>query len=427
LSDPGGICISGAAFDQLKAQVDVGYAELGEQRVKNIHMPVRAYKVLLDADAAGRFIARTRTSARRWRIPAFAAALVVVTAAGALAWWQLWLTPDDQALPPPVNPSVAVLPFTNLTNLSGDTFAEVVQRDISDKLATTLSRLPDMFVIAWQPDNPDRDTADEVRQAAKDLGVIYALEGSVRRSGATVRITAKLFDASTERDLWGESYNGELRDVSDIQDDITQDAVAALKANFAEDARERIVRGNTNNSEAYSLVRRGIPLLEGGTREEIAEAQDLFQKAVKADPRYLIGWHLLSYTYSASSRTGWAEHPEQERADAEALAQKALAVNPSAAGPYILLSTIARLRGLYNEPLRIWGRPWCFPAEQDSRKKHLLCSSGPSDLVRTRRPRYYSTRASLTARWADTNRRCRCLNKSVRQIRKGKVCLPFLR
>jgi len=243
------------------------------------------------------------------------------------------------------------LPSYPFENLSGDTFAEVVQRDIAKNIATTLSRLPDMFVIARRLWDPDRDTAEDVLRVAEELGVRYVLEGSVRRSSDQVRITAKLIDTRSGQNLWAESYDRELQDAAAVQDDITANVVTALKVNLAEGAGARIVRGNTNNPEAYSLVRRGLSLLQSDTKEENAEARRLFEKAIELDPNYSIGWHLLGYTHNASSRRGWGESRAQERARAEEFAREALANDPFAAGPYILLSTISRLRGQYNEPV----------------------------------------------------------------------------
>ncbi len=129
--------------------------------------------------------------------------------------------------------------------------------------------------------------------------------------------------------------------------------VTALEVELVEDARARIVRGKTKNTEAYSLVRRGLSLFQGDTKEENAEARRLFEEAVELDPNYSIGWHLLGYTHNASLRRGWREDRTQERARAIELARKAMAIEPSASGPYILLSTISRLRGQYIEAIAL--------------------------------------------------------------------------
>jgi adenylate cyclase len=168
-----------------------------------------------------------------------------------------------------------------------------------------------------------------------------------------VRITAKLIDTRSGNNLWAESYDRELLDAAAVQDEITLNVVTALEVKLIEGARARIVRGNTSNPEAYQLVRRGLSLFQGGTQEENAEARRLFEEAVELDPDYSIGWHLLGYTHNASSRRGWREDRTQERARAIELARKATAIDPSASGPYILLSTISRLRGNYNESISL--------------------------------------------------------------------------
>jgi class 3 adenylate cyclase/TolB-like protein len=346
LAEPGGVCISGTAYDQLKATVDVGYADLGEQQVKNIDKPVRVYRVLLDAEATGTV---SIGATRHWRIPAIAAALVVILVAGALVWQQPWL-PRVDPLPPPGNPSIAVLPFDNL---SGDAFAEAVQREIAENVATVVSRLPNMFVIARDSLDPDRDTAEDVLRAAEEFGVRYVLEGSVRRSGEQVGITAKLIEADTGHNLWRQSYDLELQDASALKHEITLKVVKSLKVKLVEEAGASIIRGNTSNSKAYELVRRGLSLFQGGTQEENAEARRLFQDAVKLDPNYSIGWHLLGYTHYASSSRRWREDRTKERDLAIALAHKALADDESSSGPYVLLSTISKIRGQYTQAVAL--------------------------------------------------------------------------
>ncbi len=166
-----------------------------------------------------------------------------------------------------------------------------------------------------------------------------------------MRITAKLTDAHSGLNFWEKSYDREVKDASALQDEITLNVVTALEVELVEGAGARIVRGNTNNPEAYSLVRRGLSLFQGDTKEENAEARRLFEEAVELDPNYSIGWHLLGYTHNASSTRGWREDRTQERARAIELARKAMAIDPSASGPYILLSTISRLRGQYTEAI----------------------------------------------------------------------------
>jgi adenylate cyclase len=271
---------------------------------------------------------------------------------------------------------------------------------------------------------------------AEELGVRYVLEGSIQRSGDQVRITAKLTDAQTEHHLWGGEYDRELNDVSAVQDDITLNVVRALKGELVERASARIVRGNTTNPEAYQLVRRGLSLFQGGTQEENAEARRLFQEAVELDPDYSIGWHLLGYTHNASLRRGWREGRTQEQARAIELAHEALANNPSASGPYILLSTISRLALQINEAIAhgekavalapkdamtvaLLGQTLIFRGGFAGQPEYALEVALPL-MQRAIRlspytpPRSCSTRVSATTRWGDTKRRSRRLSSSAR-------------
>lgn len=345
LAEPGGVCISGSAFEQVRDKLAVGYVDLGEQHVKNIERPVQAYRVLTDPTAAGEVMVTPTKKTKRWKLPAVATVLVLIIATGGIAWWQPWVPPVDP-LPPPDNPSIAVLPFNNL---SGDNFSEVILRNVGETLTAALSRLPDRSVIANALTLPYKNKTVDPQHVAEELGARYVLQGSVQQFGEQVRITAKLTDAQKALTLWGESYNRQLQTATSVQDEITLNVVRALEVGLVEEARARIVRGNTKNAEAYQLVQQGLLLYQDDTVEKNTEARRLFEKAVELDPNYSIGWHLLGYTYNASSRRGWREDRTQERARAIELARKALVVDASASGPHILLSTISMLRGNHTE------------------------------------------------------------------------------
>jgi TolB-like protein/DNA-binding winged helix-turn-helix (wHTH) protein len=329
-----------------------GFRFVGEVTGESIGDEGVAAAVRVGGDAIP--FAKPPSAKSLWRFQALAIGLVLIIAAGGLVWWQPWDTRVDPAaldytvFPLPANPAIAVLPFANL---SGDAFAEVLLVDVAENVATALSPLPEMLVIARSSTLPYKDKTVDAQQVAEELRVRYVLEGSVKRSGDQVRVIAKLIDAHRGHDLWRGEYNRELQDASAVQYEIAQNVVTALEVKLVEEAGARIVRGNTNNPEAYSLVRSGLSLFQGDTKEENTEARRLFEEAVKLDPSYSIGWHLLSYTHNAASRRGWSEGPTQDQARAEDLARKALAINPSAPGPYILLSTISRLRGRYNEAI----------------------------------------------------------------------------
>ncbi len=245
LAEPQGICISGSAFEQVRDKLELGFEDLGDQQVKNIDRPVRAYRVLSDPDDAGKIVTAPTKRATRWKVPALAAALVVIIAAGGLAWWQPW-APDVEpasvermAFPLPEKPSIAVLPFDNL---SGDPEQDYFGDGIAENIITALSKIPDMFVIARNSSFTYKGKPVKVQQVAEELGVRYVLEGSVQRSGDQVRVTAQLIDAVTGHHLWAERYDRQLTDIFALQDDIAQNIVTALEVKLTAGEQARVWR-----------------------------------------------------------------------------------------------------------------------------------------------------------------------------------------
>ncbi len=232
LADPGGICISRPVHTQIKGKVDLAFEDLGEQQVKNIPEPVRVFKVLLDAPIAEHTAAPAPAAKRSLRWPLVAAGLAVLAIVAGIAFWQRPWEPREEpaseanmAFPLPDKPSIAVLPFNNMSDdASQDYFADGMTED----LITDLSKISGLFVIARNSSFSYKGQQVKVRQVAEELGVRYVLEGSVRRAGDEVRINAQLIDAMTGGHLWAERYDGTLEDIFDLQDQVTEQIVAAL-------------------------------------------------------------------------------------------------------------------------------------------------------------------------------------------------------
>jgi len=298
LAEAGGVCISGSVFEQIKHKLSLGFEDMGQQQVKNIAEPVSAYRLVPGrvSVSAGATAAATSSRVRHWRIPAMAAAVALIFAAGGLAIWRPWeprmesASLERMAFPLPDKPSIAVLPFVNL---SGDATQDYLGEGIADNIITALSRISEMFVIARTSTFTYKGKAVKVQQVAEELGIRYVLEGSVQRSGDRVRVTAQLIDALTGHHLWAERYERELKDAFSLQDDITLNVVTELAVKLTEGAGARIQRGNTNNPEAYQLVRRGIDHFFRFTKEDNAEARRMFQKAVEVDTNYAVGWYYV--------------------------------------------------------------------------------------------------------------------------------------
>jgi TolB-like protein/class 3 adenylate cyclase len=295
LAEPGGIAISGTAYDHVKAKIAVGYADLGQQRVKNMADPVRAYRVLLDPAAAGTMVAAVKTPVRTWRRPALAvAALLTVIAAGAVAWWHPWQLPFKPDLPLPDKPSIAVLPFTNM---SGDPQQEYFADGMTDDLITGLSQISGLFVIARNSTFTYKGRAVDPRQVAKELGVRYVLEGSIQRAGDALRINAQLIDATTNGHQWAERYDGSLADVFALQDKVTNSIADSLALRLSAREQENLGQRDTNVPAAYDEFLRGWELYRLTTPDADARAIPYFDAAIRLDPNYGRAYAALGIIY----------------------------------------------------------------------------------------------------------------------------------
>jgi len=345
LAEPGGICVSGTVFDQIENKLPLGYEYLGEQSVKNISKPVRVYKVLMDPEAVGKVIGEKRPEPKRGLKMALAAVTALLLVIGGGVIWKSFLsTPslpvevasiEKMAFPLPEKPSLAVLPFDNL---SGDSSQDYFSDGITEAIITTLSNVTNLFVIARNSSFTYKGKPVKVQQVAEELGVRYVLEGSVQRSGDRVRITAQLIDALKGHHLWAENYDREFGDIFALQDDITEHVTVALKVKLTEGEQARIRRGHANNPEAYVYWLRGLEFNRIYTKEACAQARKLYEKAAELDPNYGHAWQSIGWTHYRDGRFGWTDTPDQSLVLAEEMAQKSLTMNDSDANAYALLS-----------------------------------------------------------------------------------------
>jgi TolB-like protein/class 3 adenylate cyclase len=245
LADPGGICISGTAFDHAVNKADVGFASLGELRLKNITGPVRVYRVLLNPDDAGKKVGRPHWPSPRVKILAGTGALLIGFLAFAFEW-QKPLTPQ--------RPSVAVLPFANL---SGDPSQDYFADGISDALITDLAKLSGLDVIARNSVSAYKGSPVVLADVARNLRVRYVIEGSVQRAGEQTRINAQLIDTKTGDHLWADRFDRRAAEVFAVQDEMSRGIVKALGMTPTASETERIGRPPTANLEAYDHYLRG--------------------------------------------------------------------------------------------------------------------------------------------------------------------------
>ena len=305
LAEAGGICISGTAYDQVETKLDLEYEYIGEQEVKNIAKPVRAYRVLsYPGAAAHRVIRAKKVIAGKIRKAGMALAAVLVVAVGAVVIWNIYLRPstppieaastERMAFPLPDKPSIAVLPFVNM---SEDSKQEYFSDGITEDLITDLSKIKGLFVIARNSVFTYKGQTVKIRQVAEDLGVRYVLEGSVRRAGDRVRINAQLIDATTGGHLWAERYDGKMENIFALQDSITQKIISGLEVKLTADEEKQIARKETDSTEAYEAFLQGWEHYWRDTREDLIQAIPYLERAVKLDPNYSRAYAALAASY----------------------------------------------------------------------------------------------------------------------------------
>ncbi len=357
LAEPSGICVARNVFDQVKDKLDLTIEHLGEREVKNIAEPVTVYRVVLDAKAAKLItpvvLAGAKPARQRWSIAA-AAAVVLFLAVGGALWWQPW-RPDVEpasvermAFPLPEKPSIAVLPFDDL---SGDADQGHVADGLTEDIITTLSQISSLFVIARNSTFVYKDKPVKVQRVAEDLGVRYVLEGSVQTSGDQVRISAQLIDALTGNHLWAERYDRDFKDIFALQDEITDRIVIALRIKLTEGEEARIHRKHTRSVEAWNLLSRGGEHLHRFNRTDNATARQFFEKAIEADRGYALAYALLAWTHWLDAQRGWGENSELSFERASVLAEKAQALDDALPDVYALQGAIHLFRREYDEAI----------------------------------------------------------------------------
>ena len=337
LAEPGTVVVSESAHMQVRGKLDVGFLDGGTHKVKNIAEPVRAWRVTDAADGTG---GRPASAARgRRRLRAGAAALVAVVAAVAALWAIERPTPtagrnggpdtvpaaaSALTLTVPDGPSIAVLPFTNM---SEEAEQEYFSDGLTEDIITELSRIHGLFVIARNSTFQYKGRSVDVPEVARAFGVRYVVEGSVRRAGEQVRVTAQLIDAESGGHVWAERYDRELTDIFAVQDDITRQIVAALELELAGPASPAATRKLTDNVEAYDYFLRGRAYKDRTTRETNRLAEEMLDKAIALDPGFAGAYAELAYVFFRDWAYSWTDDADTLN-KAAAAAEKAVALDP---------------------------------------------------------------------------------------------------
>ncbi len=286
LADAGGVCISDAVRSAIGNKLPLDYEFMGEQSVKNIKQPIRAYQVRLRSGEPPEIVA-----------------------------------PERPELALPDEPSIAVLPFTNM---SGDPEQEYFGDGITEDIITALSRIPRLFVVARHSTSVYKGQAVDIKRVGREQGVRFVLEGSVRRSGNRIRITAQLIDASTGNHRWADRYDRELNDVFAVQDEITRNVTVAVQVELTAGEQARLWAGGTDNIEAWECVVRGNEYAHRHGHADNQEARRLADRALSLDPDYANAWVLYGLTHYEEALWDWSASRETSLSAAEEAAHRAI-------------------------------------------------------------------------------------------------------
>jgi adenylate cyclase len=349
LAEEGGISLSGTAYDQLGKKLPLGYEYLGEQSVKNIDKPVRVYRVLTEAEAAGKVIGEERPRPRKWPRSAIAAVVILLIIAGTFAIWNFYFRPppiepasmEKMAFELPDKPSIAVLPFVNM---SEDPKQDYFSDGLTEEIITTLSKVSDLFVVAGQSTFSYKDKMVKVQQVAEELGVRYVLEGSVRKAEDRARITALLIDALTGHHLWAEGYDRELKDTLAVQGEITKEIITALQVQLTKGEQARVFARGTDNVEAWALGAKAWRFFAKPTKENNPKARQLLERGIKFDPDYALLWTHLGGTHILDARFGWTKSRTESFKRAVECVKKALTLDEESPIAHSMMANIYLLQ-----------------------------------------------------------------------------------
>ena len=332
LAEPGGICVARNVFNQVKAKLDLSFEHLGEKQVKNIAEPVTVYSVVLD-DKAERLVTAVQVSVPPRRLPMgrIAAGIALLLGIGGLAWWQPWQARVErdsvESTTEPVwdTPTIVVLPFDNL---SGTPDLEYFSDGMTEDIITELSKNPDLKVVSRISSFTYKNKSVPARQVSDELGVRYVLEGSVRKQGDTVRITAQLIDATTDAHVWADRFDEEGTDVFALQDRVTSRIGATLgghEGTYRKAEYKRVWEMDAARLEEYDYYLRGHSVFFRFTPEDMLKAREIWQEGLRKFPdsglmRVKIGWSHWHFFFRE-----WSATPEKDLERAYELVQEGLA------------------------------------------------------------------------------------------------------
>ena len=333
LADAGGICISQTVYDQIRKIVEIPFEDIGKRHLKNISEPVHVYRIL-PAPMSGlhRFFSRTNIHRRRLGVAAGVLLLLLAVAGGATYLRQpaaLWDALLGGAAAPPENPTIAVLPFDDMSPAHDQQY---LADGITEELIMGLAKFPDFVVMARNSTFAYKDKPTDVRKVGRDLNVRYVLEGSVQRADQHMRVTAQLIDATTGRQIWSDRYDREVDNIFAIRDDITRSiagTLGSIAGVVSQAEAARVSTKNPNSFTVYDYVMKGWDAYNKFTREDNAAARDFFQQAIRIDPNYARAYAGLAWTYELDYDFEWTDDDERSLKLALENASTAVRLDPN--------------------------------------------------------------------------------------------------
>jgi TolB-like protein/class 3 adenylate cyclase/Flp pilus assembly protein TadD len=353
ICEPGGLCISDIAYDQVRDKLPLSFVDRGEQQVKNIVRPVRVFGLSPQAIAEAPELERGRAAPAKPRIPmlvgaALAAALLVIGS----AWWATRTSAPRQETAQPVDiegrPSIAVLPLASLgTDSKDDYFGDGLTEDI----ISALGRFPEFVVRSRNAVFSYKGKTPKPEQVGRDLDVRYIVEGSIRRSPERIRISIGLTSAARATQLWSETYDIAPKDIFSVQDDITRRIARTLASRLTGVELAKAATKQPSSLEAYDLVLRGRDMYARVNRSANSQARTLFKRAIELDPNYAPAYVGLGRVELNGVMQGWTADPRAALQRAENLGQKAISLDPGNAGAHALLGSSYVRYGDYDRAL----------------------------------------------------------------------------
>ncbi|MDC1286713.1 adenylate/guanylate cyclase domain-containing protein [Gammaproteobacteria bacterium] len=357
LADPGGVCITTAIHEALSRRIPINLESLGEKALKGFDHPIGVYRVELIPGEPLPLPAGMPQDSLLPKSRRLAVAFVTITliVAGGSAYWVQSRIPqmetasiEHMASSLPDKPSIAVLPFNNL---SDDSQQEYFVDGLTEDLITDLSQVSGLFVIARNSVFTYKGRAVKVQDVAEDLGVNHVLEGSVRREGERLRINAQLINAISGHHVWAERFDRELTDVFALQDEVIKKIVTALKVELTDAEKGGLEKRYTDSIEAYDLFLKGQRAFFEFTREGNQAARDLYREAVELDPKFARAWANLGWTHARDYQDGWSESPEDSLDTALALTKKGSKLDPTSSQVHWVLGQVLLFRQEYERAL----------------------------------------------------------------------------